>query len=129
MSDQGPRKPRPHRREGAGGRTGSHGVDADDPGGRRDWFLASRRDTTEKAEESLYLRGSRQRHGVTGRRDAMVEGEPPAPPGGAGTVNWTPLGPSVIAHGQASGNPPVSGRITTIAAGPAGGCAYIGAAN
>lgn len=30
------------------------------------------------------------------------------PPGPVGTVNWTPLGPSAIAHGQATGDLPAS---------------------
>lgn len=42
---------------------------------------------------------------------------------------WTPLGPSVVAHGQAEGNPPVSGRIPTLVVGPGGTRAYAGAAN
>jgi hypothetical protein len=51
---------------------------------------------------------------------------PPAPPGGPGSVNWTPLGPSVQAHSDATGNPPVSGRVNGIAVGPSGMRAYAG---
>ena len=54
---------------------------------------------------------------------------PPAPPGGPGSVNWTPLGPSVQAKSDATGNPPVSGRVTGIAVGPGVTRAYVGAAN
>ncbi|MGD3109365.1 hypothetical protein [Streptomyces sp. YGL11-2] len=46
-----------------------------------------------------------------------------------GSVNWTPIGPSVIAFGQATDNPPVAGRITGIAAGPNSSRVYIGGAN
>jgi hypothetical protein len=69
-------------------------------------------------------------------RDDLIErsrkqrdGEPPLPPGPAGAVNWTPVGPSVVTFGQATGNPPVSGRITSLAVGPSGTRAYAGAAN
>ena len=43
--------------------------------------------------------------------------------------NWAPLGPSVIEHGQAAGDPKVSGRITSIEVGPGGQRVYIGSAN
>jgi hypothetical protein len=52
---------------------------------------------------------------------------PPAPPGPLGSINWTPLGPSVQAKSDATGNPPVSGRVTGIAVGPSGMRAYCGA--
>jgi hypothetical protein len=63
------------------------------------------------------------------RRKKQRDGEPPQPPGAAGAVNWTPVGPSVVTFGQATGNPPVSGRITSLAVGPSGIRAYAGAAN
>jgi len=50
-------------------------------------------------------------------------------PGGSGSINWTPLGPSAVSHGQASGHPPVSGRITALAVGPGGSRIYAGTAN
>src|SRR4051794_39177679 len=102
--------------------------EADDPGGRSEWFLASRKPADRAPIEELYIRSSRQRHEAMRRRDGAV-GEPPAAPGGVGAVNWTPIGPSVVVHGQASGNPPVSGRITSIVAGPSGTRVYAGAAN
>lgn len=101
--------------------------EADDPGGRSEWFLASRRAVDDKAVDGLFLHGSRQRH--IAARLSREPGEAPAPPGVAGSVYWTPIGPSVIAHGQASGNPPVSGRVTSIVVGPGGTRAYVGAAN
>jgi hypothetical protein len=42
---------------------------------------------------------------------------PGAPPGGAGSVNWTPIGPSALANGVATGSPPVSGIVSAIAVG------------
>lgn len=44
-------------------------------------------------------------------------------------MNWTPIGPSVVANGQAVGGPPVAGRITTLAIGPGGTRLYAGSAN
>ena len=65
-----------------------------------------------------------QRVEVVRARDDLIErvkkerdGEPPMPPGPAGAVNWTPVGPSVVTFGQATGNPAVSGRITSLAQG------------
>jgi len=46
-----------------------------------------------------------------------------------GGVNWTPLGPAAINHGQATFLPIVSGRITALAVGPGGQRIYAGAAN
>lgn len=102
--------------------------EADDPGGRGEWFHASRAGGERKLIDQLYIRASRQRHMLISRQK-REPGAPPAPPGGAGAVNWTPIGPSVVEHGQASGNPPVSGRITSIVPGPTGTRAYAGTAN
>src|SRR5258705_5801930 len=124
MANQGSKGLRPPKDTGEQERIGR----ADNPGGRREWFLASRIGQDEKLVDRLYLRGSRQRHKLT-PRDLLESAPPPAPPGGAGTINWTPIGPSVVAHGQASNNPPVSGRITSIVVGPGGTRAYAGAAN
>ncbi|MEA2362990.1 MAG: hypothetical protein QOD71_2135 [Thermoleophilaceae bacterium] len=51
--------------------------------------------------------------------DAVISGQP----------YWTPLGPSVNAHGQAAGQPPVSGKVSAIKVAPGGQRAYIGSAN
>src|SRR5262245_23259443 len=102
--------------------------EVDDPERRGEWFLKSRLGAEKKLIEGLYLRASRQRHRLE-LKVSRGPGAPPAPPGGPGTVNWTPIGPSVIAHGQASTNPPVSGRITSIVAGPSGSRVYAGTAN
>ncbi|MEY2415751.1 MAG: hypothetical protein QOH53_1085, partial [Ilumatobacteraceae bacterium] len=106
--------------------------EADDPGGRSEWFLKSRTGVDgldAKVIDQLYLRASRLRHRAADRQNREGGPPPPAPPGGVGTVNWTPIGPSVVAHGQASNNPPVSGRITSLVVGPSGTRAYVGAAN
>jgi hypothetical protein len=71
----------------------------------------------------------RVRDDLIDRLRKQREGEAPLPPGPAGAVNWTPIGPSVVTFGQATGNPPVSGRITALAVGPSGTRAYAGAAN
>jgi hypothetical protein len=77
-----------------------------------------------------------QRAEVVRVRDDLIEkfkkerdGDQPLPPGPAGGVNWTPVGPSVVTFGQATGNPPVSGQITSLAVGASGTRAYAGAAN
>ena len=101
--------------------------ESDDLAERMEWFLASRRDTKGELLRRIFYEGSRQRHRIEFRPKGDVE--PPQPPGPPGAVNWTPLGPTVVAHGQATGNPPVSGRITSIVAGPSGSRAYAGAAN
>lgn len=58
-----------------------------------------------------------------------IAGAPPGPPppGTPGAVNWTPIGPSAIAHGQARTDPTVCGRVTCLAVGASR--AYAGAAN
>lgn len=124
MTDDGSEGRQPSKDTGEQKRIG----EADDPSGRGEWFLASRNDADAKVIDQLYIRGSRQRHKAT-YRPKREPGEPPAPPGSVGAVNWTPIGPSVVAHGQASSNPPVSGRITSIVAGPSGTRVYAGAAN
>jgi hypothetical protein len=58
----------------------------------------------------LFLQASRQRHKLQAD-SGIVAGTP----GGPGTVNWTPIGPSVIKSGVIE-----SGRITSIVVGPGG---------
>jgi hypothetical protein len=97
------------------------------------WFQGTRVNPDDrKLSENQFIEASRQRHRIEQEeRDKRRSGfeAPPTPPGMPGTVNWTPIGPSVVAHGQASLNPPVSGRVTSIAVGPSGTRVYIGAAN
>ncbi|MGE5180730.1 MAG: hypothetical protein ACM31C_01645 [Acidobacteriota bacterium] len=95
------------------------GGEDDDPRARFEWFYATRRDAEGRPLRHL-LDASRTRHKM------MAGGtEPAGTPGGPGTVNWTPIGPSVI---SAFGNGE-SGRVNAIAAGPGGTRVYAGAAN
>jgi hypothetical protein len=108
--------------QGAEGETGG-------PDARREWFIASRLGSDTNLRDAMYLHGSRQRHRIERERREALKPPPPMPPGGPGTVNWTPIGPSVVGHGQATSNPPVSGRMTGLVVGPSGTRAYAGAAN
>ena len=112
---------------------GAHPREPDDSGAgqpgsssRLEWFYGRRIDPR-KPRRGLILRGSRKRHRL--ERQGQNGSQPPAPPGPTGSVNWTPLGPSTVARGQATGRPRVSGRITAIAVGPGGSRIYVGAAN
>ena len=91
------------------------------------WFASSRVAGRERARDLIY-RGLRQRRAMERK---ILEGNSGAGgmPGPAGTLNWTPIGPSAVAHGQAFDNPRVSGRINALAIGPGGNRAYVGAAN
>jgi hypothetical protein len=75
-------------------------------------------------EGGLLARASRQKRALLRERFAPADTGPPPP-----APYWTPLGPSVVGHGQAGGNPPVSGRITGLAVGPGGQRVYAGSAN
>jgi hypothetical protein len=104
---------------------------------REAWFFRSRVDDKGEIPQDLYLRASqsrrnierRQRNDLVAARRRRLGTEPPTPPGGPGTVNWTPLGPSAVARGQAFGRPTVSGRVTSIEVGPNGSRVYAGAGN
>jgi hypothetical protein len=109
-------------------------AEVDDPRSRQAWLAARRVDAAGKPLRGLLAKASVQRRRLEAERFSVLRagiapGAPPAPPGAPGTVNWTPIGPSVIAHGQASNNPPVSGRVNALAAGPGGLRVYAGAAN
>ncbi|MGI8758656.1 MAG: peptidoglycan-binding protein [Acidimicrobiales bacterium] len=54
---------------------------------------------------------------------------PKALPGAPGSRNWTPIGPSAVGFGQASGEPVVSGRVLGIEVGPSSMHAYAGVAD
>jgi len=113
------------------GSSQDHRPEIPDPEERRErseWFLGSRLSSDSKEiSRGLFASASRHRRRLE-RKENRGE-PPPTPPGGPGTANWTPIGPSVVAHGQASGNPPVSGRVNAIAVGPGGLRVYAGAAN
>jgi hypothetical protein len=97
---------------------------------RLSWFLASRRDAEGKLTPGLLAEASRQKRE---REHLLHDGArrpmPPVPAGPSGTLNWTPIGPSEIARGQATGNPPVSGRVNALALHPNGDRAYLASAN
>src|SRR5262245_43805218 len=114
---------------------------------RLQWFQRSRTGgSRQPPPPDLIARASLQRNtaertqlgvtdaGATDSSDGPVPSTAPPPPDGGGgpggalptlapgivgSVNWTPLGPSAAAHGQATGGPRVSGRVTSLAVGPA----------
>lgn len=90
---------------------------------RRRWFFGSR-----VGPDGGFPGGIAEWALLGSQERAMLAG-PPAPPGPHGSVNWVPLGPSVVSQGQAAGRPAVSGRITGLAVGPDGLRVYAGAAN
>ena len=109
------------------GQDGQDGQDEQDEQAERvRWFYSSRVDAEGKVPQGLIARASAQRRSMEKR---MAREAPLVAPGGPGSVNWTPLGPSVVAHGQASNNPAVNGRFTALAVGPGGSRMYAGAAN
>lgn len=85
-----------------------------------EWFLGSRVARDAKPTD-VYLKASIRRHELERAQAAAA-----ATAGGIGSVNWTPIGPSVI-QSQLPGG--VSGRITSLAVGPSGNRVYAGAAN
>jgi len=87
---------------------------------RSAWFYRSRSDANGKILSGLWAQAARKRR--------MMEkgsyGKTAGTPGGPGSVNWTPIGPSVISGGVTE-----SGRVTAIVVGPSGSRVYAGAAN
>lgn len=57
--------------------------------------------------------------------EAVMPGMPAIP----GQNNWLPLGPSIVARGQAAGRPAVGGRVSGIAIAPGGARVYAATAN
>jgi hypothetical protein len=122
------------RSSGINDRTKLHGEPEDGPAARAKHFRASRMDRSGKA-----LAGTRARAVTVRRRlekhprnsnprggpaDGPAGGLPGGTPGGPGSVNWTPIGPSVISGGDNE-----SGRVMALAIGPSGTRIYAGAAN
>src|SRR6266403_687101 len=95
----------------------------DDPNARRQWFLERRRRPNRKIPAGAYLKALNHKHRL------RQKGVRPLVQPVVGGVNWTPLGPAAINHGQATFLPIVSGRITALAVGPGGQRIYAGAAN
>jgi hypothetical protein len=135
------------RKQGPKRRPTRQPVERDDPGGRSKWFREKRGLDEKDTPPDLIRKASEKKHELEAeekRRQQEESAKPPekgdgdgpnddeeapAPPGGAGSVNWTPLGPSVIARGQATGRPPCTGQIRALAVGPGGTRVYAGAAN
>jgi hypothetical protein len=63
------------------------------------------------------------------KRAPQTKGGEPPQPGVPGANNWIPIGPSVVRKGQASGNPPISGRVTRIAIAPGENRVYVATAD
>jgi photosystem II stability/assembly factor-like uncharacterized protein len=86
------------------------------------------------AEQSFWLnrlaefknRKTRVAIGIPAAADIGLAPPAPSVPGG---INWAPLGPSVVLNGQAEGEPPVAGRIPSIAVAPGGMIVYAASAN
>lgn len=95
---------------------------------RHDWFWERRRLPDGTLALDTIARGSRQKRALE-LQEAEARARRPRVAGPAVDPYWTPLGPSVVAHGQAAGHPFVSGRITSLAVGPGGNRVYIGSAN
>jgi hypothetical protein len=107
------------------------GRERDDPGARAEWWLASRRDEQGDVLHGAFAKAVARRRTLQRELHARARddgGEPGGTPGGPGSVNWTPIGPSVVAAGSGQ-NIGVSGRVTALAVGPGGARVYAGAAN
>jgi hypothetical protein len=59
----------------------------------------------------------------------VARGVGPTGAGVPGSNNWIPIGPSVVRRGQASGNPPISGRTVGIAIASGGNRVYVATAD
>ena len=118
--------------EGGGRRSrdGSHRGADDDVRGRAEWFLSTRRDAEGEVLERVFATAvaARRRAEREQRDRRWGDQRPGATPGPPGSVNWTPIGPSVLAPGSGQ-HLGVSGRVNAIAAGPGGARVYAGAAN
>ena len=103
----------------------------DERGDRHAWFIQSRRHDADIPRD-MFARASAQKRAMLRHSAVRYAAEAAARPAAAAPpvpLYWTPLGPSVVGHGQAQGNPPVSGRIKALAVGPGGTRIYAGAAN
>jgi len=100
---------------------------------RQQWLLRRRVGPDGTLDPVTLARASRQKRAMqrAAQRLAVEARAAGLAPTAAATVDpyWTPLGPSVVAHGQATGHPVVSGRVAALAVGPAGTRVYLGAAN
>ena len=102
-------------KEIARARAGGEGREEFSVADRAEAFMASRRGPNGTSLGDIYAKALAQRRML-----------PAGTPGGPGSVNWTPLGPSGIPF---PGSYNASGRITSIAVGPGGNRIYAGSAN
>lgn len=104
--------------------------EGDDPAARAEAFFETRRNADGEVLSGLYAQAVvERRRQERAQRDASEPGEEPGgTPGPPGSVNWTPIGPSVIATATGQ-NRGVSGRVNALAVGPSGARVYAGAAN
>ena len=107
----------------AGGDNGGEADVGDDPAARDQWFLTSRSNPEGQTLRGVVAKASRRRHELT-KRQSDPDGTG-GTPGGPGSVNWTPIGPSVVSAGSLQD----SGRLTSMAIGPGGNRVYLGSAN
>jgi hypothetical protein len=118
-------------RDGGPGK-GERVEEVDELRGRVEWLVARRRGKDGELAPGVFGKAIAKRRSIEKKvREQQLGREdfgPPVPPGGAGSVNWTPIGPSVVTWGAAT-NSGVSGRVTSIAVGPGGSRVYVGAAN
>ncbi len=90
------------------------------PADRAAWFYKTRSHQNGKVLSGLWARAAQHRRKLEAEMASSTAGQP----GPVGSVNWTPIGPSVVLEGIQE-----SGRITSIVAGPGGNRVYAGAAN
>lgn len=96
------------------------GEGSDHLAARTAWFLRPRSDAEGHVLHGVYAKAAAHR-----RRLELEQSKTAGAPGAPGSVNWTPLGPSVIEAGPWT----ESGRINAIAVGPGGTRIYAAAVN
>lgn len=89
---------------------------------RAKWFYGTRSDSKGKVLNGIWARAAHRRRML--EKEALGSASVAGQPGPMGSVNWTPIGPSVVISGIQD-----SGRITSIVVGPSGNRVYAGAAN
>src|ERR1039458_8896633 len=78
------------------------------PAARLRWYRSTRSDEKGKPLSGMRAKASRRRRMIAKGMDHKVGSQP----GGPGSVNWTPIGPSVVSSGVTE-----SGRVMALAIG------------
>ncbi|MDQ3983496.1 MAG: hypothetical protein M3271_12520, partial [Actinomycetota bacterium] len=86
------------------------------------YWVDIRREWAKRVLEQREKEGAEKPAGAEDQDDLPGAGVP-------GANNWVTIGPSVARNGQASGNPPISGRISGIAVAPGGMRVYAASAD